>query len=138
VTVRVQYSWYTTYEYYSLAGYTDNDFTGNIDDRKNNYGYAFHFGTNMISWASNKYPIVSISSADAEYVVATSTSFHAVWLRRLLNDLAHMEKDPTPIFCDNNSSITLSKNHVFHKKNKHIDTLFHFIRELVNNGDISL
>jgi hypothetical protein len=61
-----------------------------------------------------------------------------LWLRRLLKDLAHMENEPTPIFCDNNSAIQLSKNHVFHKKSKHIDTRFHFIRELVNNGDISL
>jgi hypothetical protein len=34
--------------------------------------------------------------------------------------------------------MVLSKNHVFHKKRKHIDTFFHFIRELVINGDISL
>jgi hypothetical protein len=49
-----------------------------------------------------------------------------------------MEKKPTIIFCDNNSAIALPKNLVFHKKNKHIDTSFHFIQELVNNGDISL
>jgi hypothetical protein len=48
------------------------------------------------------------------------------------------EKDPIPIFCDNTLAIALSKNHVFHKKRKHIDTRFHFIRELVNNGDIVL
>ena len=52
--------------------------------------------------------------------------------------MSHTEKDPTPIFCDNTSTISLSKNHVFHKKRKHIDTRFHFIRELVNNGDIVL
>jgi hypothetical protein len=61
-----------------------------------------------------------------------------VWLRRILKDMSHTEKDPTPIFRDNTSAIALSKNHVFHKKSKHIDTHFHFIRELVNNGDISL
>jgi AraC-like DNA-binding protein len=52
--------------------------------------------------------------------------------------MSQTENDPTPIFCDNTSSITLSKNHVFHKKSKHIDTRFHFICELVNNGDIAL
>ena len=36
------------------------------------------------------------------------------------------------------TTTTLSKNHVFHNKSKHIDTRFHFIRALVNNGDISL
>jgi hypothetical protein len=52
--------------------------------------------------------------------------------------MSHTENDPTPIFCDNTSAIALSKNHVFHKKSKHIDTWFHFIHELVNNGDIAL
>jgi hypothetical protein len=61
-----------------------------------------------------------------------------MWLRRILKDMSHTENDPTPIFTDNTSAIALSKNDVFHKKNKHIDTCFHFIRELVNNGDIVL
>ena len=42
------------------------------------------------------------------------------------------------IFCDNSSAIALSKNSDFHKRTKHIDTKFHFIRELVNNGEIVL
>ena len=32
----------------------------------------------------------------------------------------------------------ISKNDMFHKKTKHIDTRFHFIRELVNNKEICL
>ena len=40
--------------------------------------------------------------------------------------------------CDNILAISLSKNNVFHQKRKHIDTRFHFIRELVKNGDIVL
>jgi hypothetical protein len=52
--------------------------------------------------------------------------------------MSHTKKGPTHIFCDNTSAIALSKNHVFHKKRKHIDTRFHFICELVNTGDIVL
>jgi hypothetical protein len=48
--------WYTTYEDYSLAWYTNSDFEGKIDDIKNTYGYAFHLGTNLISWASKNNP----------------------------------------------------------------------------------
>jgi hypothetical protein len=71
-------------------------------------------------------------------VEGTSTTCHAVWLRRILSDLAHEEKDPTPIFCENSLSISLSKNHMFQCKSKHIDTSYHFIRELVNDGSIML
>jgi hypothetical protein len=34
---------YTTSEDYSLAGYIDNDFAGTVDDRKNTFGYFFHW-----------------------------------------------------------------------------------------------
>jgi len=108
--------WYTHSEYYSLARYIDIDFVGNIDERKNTSGYAFHLGTNLISWASKKQPIVTISSIEAKYVVATLASFQIVRMRRLLKDIAHMEKETTPIFYENNSSIALSKNHVFTEK----------------------
>jgi hypothetical protein len=112
--------WYTQSDDNHLSGYTDSDFAGSLDDRKSTSGHVFHLGTNLISWASKKQPIVSISSAEAEYVVATSASCQAVWLRRILKDMSHTEKDPTPIFCDNTSAIALSKNHVFHKKSKHV------------------
>ena len=79
-----------------------------------------------------------MSSAEAEYVAATIAACHAAWLRRLLKDMGHTPKDPTSIFCDNNSAIQLSKHNVFHKKSKHIDTRYHLIRELVNDGQISL
>jgi hypothetical protein len=130
--------WYTKSDSNQLSSYTDSDFAGSLDDRKNTFGHVFHLGLNLISWASKKQPIVSISSIEAEYVVATSTSCQAVWLRRILKDMSHTKKDPTPIFYDNTSATALSKNHVFHKKSKHIDTRFHFIRELVNNSDIAL
>jgi hypothetical protein len=121
-----------------LVGYTDSDFAGSMDDRKSTSGYVFHLGSGVISWASKKQPIVTISSTEVEYVATTTTTCQAVWLHRVLGDLQQGQEGPTPVYCDNNSTIALSKNHVFHQKNKHIDTRYHFIRELVNNGEIYL
>ena len=52
--------------------------------------------------------------------------------------MGHTAKDPTSIFCDNSSVIQLSKHNLFHIKRKHIDTHYHFICELVNDGQISV
>jgi hypothetical protein len=129
---------YSTSNNLQLVGYTDSDFAGSIDDKKSTSGYAFHLGTGIVAWASKKQPIVTISSTEEEYVEGTSAACQAVWMRRILKDLMHNQEEPTTIYCDNNSTIALSKNHVFHKKTKHIDTRYHFIRELVNNGELIL
>ena len=130
--------WYTTSTHTTLVGYTNNDFAGDLNERKSTSRYVFLFGKNLISWASKKQPIVSLSLAEAEYVTATTTTCQGVWLKRILLDFGYTEKDPTTIFCDNVSTIFLSKNNVFHQKGKHIDTQFHFLCELVKKCDITL
>jgi hypothetical protein len=81
--------WYTKYDDHHLSGYTDSDFAGSLDDRERTSQHVFHLGMNLISWASKKKPIVSISSVEAEYVAATSASCPVVWLRRILKDMSH-------------------------------------------------
>eukprot|EP00253_Pinus_taeda_P004619 PITA_04619 len=129
---------YSSFESFMLTSYTDSDWAGSVDDKKSTSGYVFHMGSGAISWASKKQLVVSLSTAEAEYVAATVAACQAVWLRRVLRDLCHEQENETTIYCDNSSAIALSKNSVFHKKTKHIDTKFHFIRELVNNGEIVL
>ena len=75
---------------------------------------------------------MALSSTEAEYVTTASAACQAVWMRRVLNELLHEKNGANKIVCDNKSSITLSNNHIFHKQSKHIDTRYHFIRELVN------
>lgn len=129
---------YNVSEHSDLVGYTDSDWAGSVDDRKSTSGYVFHMGSGAISWASKKQSIVALSTAEAEYVAATAAACQAVWMRRMLRSLGQEQAKATVIFCDNSSAIALSKNSVFHKRTKHIDTRFHYIRELVSNGEIVL
>eukprot|EP00253_Pinus_taeda_P009837 PITA_09837 len=108
------------------------------DDRKNTSGYVFHMGWGAISWASKKHPIVALSTAEVEYVAATVAACQAVWMKRMLKSLCQEQAKAKIIFCDNSSAIALSKNFVFHKQMKHIDARFHYLRELVSNGEIIL
>ena len=61
-----------------------------------------------------------------------------VVLRRVLDRLKQKQRESTQIYCDNTSTIALSKNGVFHQKRKNIDTRYHFIWELVSNGEVHL
>jgi len=65
----------------------------------------------------------------------------ATWLQGLLNDLKidqDLLKDLLKINCDSMSTIYLAKNQVYHARTKHIDVRFHFIWEILDEGDIKL
>ena len=78
-------------------------------------------GISMISWFSKKQSTVSLSTTEVEYIVACSTSYEAIWLRKLMSGLFDLELDTTMILCDNQSCIKMTENPVFHDKSKHIE-----------------
>jgi hypothetical protein len=43
-----------------------------------------------------------------------------------------------PLMCDNTSAISVVKNPVFHKKMRHVERRHHFLRDLVEKGDIEM
>ncbi|KAL0352138.1 UNVERIFIED_CONTAM: Retrovirus-related Pol polyprotein from transposon TNT 1-94 [Sesamum calycinum] len=81
---------------------------------------------------------VAQSSAEAEYIAAAATSNHAIWLRRILEDMGEKQEEPTTIYCDNKSAIAITKNPVQHSRTKHIDIKYHSLREATTRGEIEL
>jgi hypothetical protein len=119
---------------FTLSGYTDADWTGSVSDRKSTSGCCFGLGSAMISWQSRKQSIISLSTAEAEYIVACSAICEAIWLRKLLTSLFDLERRATLILCDNQSCIKMTENHVFHDKSKHIEIRYHYICNMVQRG----
>ncbi|XP_060974485.1 uncharacterized mitochondrial protein AtMg00810-like [Cannabis sativa] len=55
----------------------DADWAGNADDRKRTSDGCFYLGNNLVSWHNKKQNSISLSTAEAEYiVVGTKTSGH--------------------------------------------------------------
>ena len=121
-----------------LLGFTDSDYTGDQDDRRSTSGNVFMLGTGAVSWSSKKQPIVSLSTAEVEFIAAIACACQVIWLRRILEELQFKQVEATTVFCDNNSAIKLSKNPVLHKRSKHIDVKYYFLRDLSNDGTIKL
>ena len=70
-------------------------------------------------------------------MAATLVACQEVWLRRVFYGLNKMQQGSTTIYYDNTSVTALSKSSVLHQKSKHIDTRYHFIREVVSNGEFT-
>lgn len=71
-------------------------------------------------------------------MVACEVGKEVVWLRKLLTDFFEKSLDLTMINCDNQSCIKMSGDLVFHSRTKHINSKFHFIRNLVQDGIVKL
>ena len=78
------------------------------------------------------------SSCEAEYTAAFESAKEAIWLRNLLSAIDFTPDTATLILCDNNAAINLSEDPSLHQRVKHIDIKYHFLRERVNMGEISL
>ena len=64
----------------NLHGYVDSYWVGRATNKNITSGCCFSLGFGMISWFNKKQSCVALSMAEAEYVVACSTSCEAVWL----------------------------------------------------------
>ena len=121
-----------------LVGYCDADWAGDVCDRKSTSGYVFCVSGSPVSWRSKKQSCVALSTAEAEYVALSAAAQEAVWLRNLMEDLSRECQSVTTIHDDSQAAISMSKNPQFHGKSKHIEIKYHYIREQVLKGSVSL
>jgi hypothetical protein len=81
---------------------------------------------------------VSLSTTKSEYVATTHTTKEALWLRSFIGQIFEPFTNPITLFSDNQSAITLTKDHQYHAHMKHIDIHFHFIRWVIEEEKLRL
>ena len=120
-----------------LIAYSDSDYAGDLDDRRSTSGYVFMMSSGAVAWSSKKQAIVTLSTTEAEFISAAACACQAIWMQRVLKQL-RWNQESCVIYCDNSSTIKLSKNPVMHGRSKHIVVRYHFLRDLSKDGDIEL
>jgi hypothetical protein len=122
----------------SPTGYVDADHARDIDSRRSVTGYIFLLANGPVSWSSKQQASVALSSMEAEYMAASAACQEAVWLDRVLKELGNTNTDIITLYEDNKSCIQFTKNNNVHKRSKHIDQRYHYIRELVADNKVKL
>lgn len=103
-------------------------------------GYVFMLGGSIISWGSERQKSVALSTTESEYMAASYAVKELIWLNGLLAELLQSGDGigkPT-FYMDCQSAIRLIKNPEFHKRAKHINVRYHFIRERYEDGEFDL
>ena len=122
-----------------LEGYCDSDWGGDLSTRKSTTGYLFRFGTSAISWSSALQKTVALSSCEAEYMALKDAIKEQIYLQGLFDQIPALRgKTTEKLFTDSQSAILLAKNPAFHKRTKHIDIQYHFVRNANLNGETNL
>ena len=117
-------------ERHELLGYTDAD-GASQEHRHAISGYAFLIDGGAVSWMSHKQELVTLSTAEAEYVAATHAAKECIWLRHLTHELFPSLTSQTTLHCDNRAALALAVDDNYHAWTKHIDICYHFIHECI-------
>ena len=97
-----------------ITAYSDADWAGCPDTRRSTSGFCVFLDNSLISWSSKRQTTVSRSSAEAEYRAIANAVSECSWLRHLLAELLVKVPSATVAFCDNISSVYMSRNPVHH------------------------
>jgi hypothetical protein len=105
-------------------------------------GYVFILCGTAITWASRKQQTVLTSTTEAEYVGLCNAAKEAVWIHNFLRDVRRAKYAggtyTTYILGDNQGALRLVANPEFYSRLKHIDVQHHYVRELLEDGTITV
>jgi hypothetical protein len=121
-----------------LEVYSDANWAEDRVDRKSNSGYVCIANGGTVSWCSKKQNVVALSSTEAEYIALTETCKELTWLKEVAKGLAMELPETTIVKTDSQSCMAIVSNQKFSNRTKHIDARYHYIKDQVNEGKISL
>ncbi|GJT07351.1 putative ribonuclease H-like domain-containing protein [Tanacetum coccineum] len=120
--------WYPRVSSFDPEAYSDSDYAGaNLDRKFITRGCQF-LGRRLISWQYKKQTIMATSTTEAEYVAAASCCRQVFWIQNQMLDYGFNFMN-TNIYIDNERTIFIVKNPVYHSKTKHNAIRHHFIRD---------
>ncbi|GJT79475.1 putative ribonuclease H-like domain-containing protein [Tanacetum coccineum] len=105
-----------------------SDYAGANLDRKSTTGGCQFLGRRLISWQCKKQTIMATSTIEAEYVAAANCCRQVLWIQNQMLDYGFNFMN-TKIYIDNEITICIVKNPVYHSKTKHVAIRHHFIRD---------
>jgi hypothetical protein len=94
-------------------------------------------GSTPVVWQSSRQPTIAKSTQQAEYLALTPAMQDLLWMQMLLKNFG-ITCETTPIYEDNEACISLANNPQSSKRTRHIQVIYHWIREHLDNKSAKL
>jgi hypothetical protein len=121
---------------FGLVGYSDASF--GAPDSKPVAAYLFKMGGAPISWASKKTTVVPRSTGEAEYIALSEAAREAAGIRNFMAEIGIENVGPITIRVDSTTAKRLAENGEFSARTRHIRSHFHYTRQEIDDGHITL
>lgn len=119
-----------------LTGYFDAAHA-DIKNKRSTCGYLFLWHGSPISGCYKVQKTVALSTTEAEYMAGMEATKEAVWIQGLLEQIGQ-QLDTCLLIGENQGSLALANNPVFHQRTKHMEIRARYISDMVNTATISV
>ena len=121
-----------------ILAYSDADWVGDTSNRRSVSDGCLYLRPNLITWMAKMQTTIARSSAELKYRALATVLIDLRWLCYLLRELGVSVSTPPLILCDNILALHIAHNPVFHGHTRHIEIVYHFIRELIVRGAVQV
>jgi hypothetical protein len=119
-----------------VIAYADASFAPPNEGRKSIAGLLVTVGGCLVQWMSRAESSTALSSTEAEYIAMSMCAQEVKFVSMLLNEMSKETKTPSIIREDNTGALFLIENAQIGSRTKHIDTRYHFVRDMVRNEEL--
>jgi hypothetical protein len=122
-----------------IFGAVDASFAMDPITRRSHAGFVTFCNHGLVSWRSKLQSIVTLSSAEAEYVALADFICEVKYLRELARGLGFGQTEPTLIYEDNRAAIlTAEAECSAGGRLRHVDIKYRFTTEAIRNGEVRI
>ena len=121
----------------SVDCFADADWAEDKDTRRSTTGSLVKLGDGVVTWKSKRQSCVATSTTEAEYYAMFQGVTDAMYVRNLLRELS-CPNYQISIACDNQGTLHWASNKRDSNRAKHVDIKYHFIKELVESGEVKV
>jgi hypothetical protein len=123
---------------WNLVVYSDSDWAGDKDNRRSVSGFIMFLCGVPIIWRSKQQKTVALSSSEAEFVAVSEAAKEIIFVLQVLESMGIEVKTPVVVRVDNMGAIFMTENSSSGTRTRHIDTRWHFVRELVEGKVVEI